>query len=270
MGASVTGGSISDKEELLDSIETPHLSHARISRYLTCPEQYRLYYVENLRPRVPSSRLVFGAVIHNVLAELFRNGTDALLGFLSQWEELVGVDLHYKERETWEVLKEKGEKLIGRFMADELPRLRTIHSIEKHFDLMIASIPLPFVGIVDLVAEVAGGTVVVDFKTASCGYDKHEVALSDQLTAYSLAEPSATKVAYCVFVKTKEPRIEWHFAERTPADRVEYVEKARLVGADILAGKFYKRPGKHCTYCDFLPVCTGDKRKARETLVQIT
>ena len=122
----------------------------------------------------------------------------------------------------------------------------------------------------DLVAEVDGGIAVIDFKTAASAYDDHEVTLSDQLTAYSLAEPDATKVAFCVFVKTKEPRIEWLFAERGADERAEYVEKIRLVSEDIAAGIFYKRPGKHCAYCDFLPLCMGDKQKAQDLLVQIT
>ena len=122
----------------------------------------------------------------------------------------------------------------------------------------------------DLVAEVDGGIAVIDFKTAASAYDDHEVTLSDQLTAYSLAEPQATKVAYCVFVKTKEPRIEWLFAERSANDRAEYVEKVRFVSKDIAAGIFYKRPGKHCAYCDFLPLCKGDEKTAQETLVHIT
>ena len=144
-----------------------------------------------------------------------------------------------------------------------------MREVEKRFDLIIASLPLPFVGIMDLVAEVDGGIAVIDFKTAASAYDDHEVTLSDQLTAYSLAEPDATKVAYCVFVKTKEPRIEWHFAKRSANERAGYVGKIRLVSEDIAAGKFYKRPGKHCAYCDFLPLCMGDKRRAEETLVRI-
>lgn len=156
------------------------------------------------------------------------------------------------------------------FHGHELPRLGKVHAVEKKFELRIGSLPLPFIGITDLVADVNGGTAVIDFKTAASGYDDYEVTLSDQLTAYSLAEPQSTHVAYCVFVKTKEPRIEWHFAERTPEGRIEYIEKVRLCGEDILAGKFYKRPGKHCSYCDFLPLCMGDGKKAIETLIRIT
>ena len=73
-----------------------------------------------------------------------------------------------------------------------------------------------------------------------------------------------------MFVKTKEPRIEWHFAERSANELAEYVEKIRLVSEDIAAGIFYKRPGKHCGYCDFLPVCMGDEKSAQETLIRIT
>jgi CRISPR/Cas system-associated exonuclease Cas4 (RecB family) len=264
----MAGPPIDEKEALLDNIDAPHLSHSRINRYLTCPEQYRLYYVAKLRPKVQGSGLVFGAVLHAVLADLFRAGADPVQGFFSQWEELVGVELRYKERETWQTLKDKGTKLVERFVAKEVPKLRAIRGVEKRFDLTVGSLPLPFIGIVDLVADINGGTTVIDFKTAAAGYDDHEVALSDQLTAYSLAEPEASKVAYCVFVKTKEPRIEWHFAERTPKDLAEYVEKVRLCGEDILARTFYKRPGKHCSYCDFQPLCMGDGKKAVKTLVR--
>jgi CRISPR/Cas system-associated exonuclease Cas4 (RecB family) len=263
------GASIKEREEALDDERTPHLSHSRINRYLTCPAQYRFYYVEQLRPKVRGSGLVFGAVIHLALADLFKNGTDPVSSFLSRWEEVNGVELRYKERESWESLKEKGKKLIEHFLKNELPKIRAVRAVEKQFDLVIASLSLPFIGAVDLVAEINGGTVVIDFKTAASAYDDHEVVLSDQLTAYSLAEPEATKVAFCVFVKTKEPRIAWHFAERSADDQAEYVEKARLVSEDIAAGKFYKRPGKHCAYCDFLPLCMGDRKTASETLVKI-
>jgi hypothetical protein len=46
--------------------------------------------------------------------------------------------------------------------------------------------------------------------------------------------------------------------------------QVRIISTDIGAGKFYKRAGKHCGYCDFLPVCLGDKKKIKETLVKIT
>ena len=58
------------KKHVVPPEKTPHLSHSRINRYLQCPEQYRLYYIENLRPRFPSAGLVFGQLVHQALAAL--------------------------------------------------------------------------------------------------------------------------------------------------------------------------------------------------------
>lgn len=126
-----------------------------------------------------------------------------------------------------------------------------------------------FVGVIDLVADVDAKRTVVDFKTSGAAYEDHEVQLSDQLTAYQLAEPAAEQTALCVFVKTKEPKIEWHNASRTGEQLTEFLRKVGFVAQDIAAERFYKRPGKWCSWCDYLPVCTGEKQRADETLVQI-
>ena len=261
---------INGPEEAIDQVPTPNLSYSRINRYLTCPEQYRLYYLEKLRPKVESAGLVFGARIHLALADLFRSGVDPVETFQKDWESLKEVELRYGKRESWQDLGVKGVKLLEKFLKREAPKIREIESVEKKFELRITLLALPFVGIADLVARVNGLKTVVDFKTSGSDYEDHEVILSDQLTAYWLADPEAQKVALCVLVKTKDPHIEWHFAERDAERLAEYLAKVQIVSEDIAAGKFYKRADKHCSYCDFLPVCLGDKKKVQETLVKIT
>ncbi len=49
----------------------------------------------------------------------------------------------------------------------------------------------------------------------------------------------------------------------------EYLAKAQLIAHKIATSRFYKRPGKWCAWCDYLPVCLGDSRRVNETLVQI-
>lgn len=259
-----------DSEETFDQEATQHLSYSRINRYLTCPEQYRLYYVEKLRPKVESAGLVFGALVHVALADLFRSGADPADTFRRDWGNLKQIELRYNSRESWEDFLAKGQNLLEKFLEEEVPKIGPAFGVERKFELAVTSLALPFVGIVDLVAEVEGRLAVVDFKTAASDYQDHEVELSDQLTAYWAAVPEAERVALCVLIKTKEPRIEWHFAKRNANHLTEYLDKVRLVAEDIAAGKFYKRPGKHCGYCDFLPVCLGDKKKVGETLVKIT
>jgi RecB family exonuclease len=248
----------------------PHLSHSRINRYLTCPEQYRLYYVERLRPRIDSASLVFGTVIHVAIADLFRTGEDPVSHFERDWETMKQTQLRYSKRESWEDFNAKGGNLLKKFLEEEAPKIRKTFGVERKFELRVTALARPFIGSIDLVAQVEDRMTVVDFKTATSDYEDHEAILSDQLTAYTLAEPEAEQVALCVLVKTKEPRIEWHFARRAPGDLAEYLDKVRLVSEDISAGKFYKRPGRQCAYCDFLPVCLGNQKKAQETLVKIT
>src|SRR3989449_7977455 len=128
---------IEDPEQRLDQEPAPHLSHSRINRYLTCPEQYRLYYVEKLRPRVESAGLVFGVVIHAAIADLFRTGEDPAEHFVRDWRNLKNVELRYKKRESWEDFNAKGEKLLAKFLAEEAPKIRQERGIASKFELRV-------------------------------------------------------------------------------------------------------------------------------------
>jgi len=260
---------LQDSEEPASSRQTPFLSHSRISRYLLCPEQYRLYYIENLKPKLPAASLVFGQAVHQALAVLFQSQDDPVRFFMKLWEEVNQLDVDYSPKESWEKLRVTGQRLLDKFIHEQAQRLGKVQAAERVFELNITCLDLPFVGVIDLVADLDGKKTVVDFKTAASSYEDHEVALSDQLTAYQLAEPDAEQTALCVFVKTKAPRIEWHLAERTGAQLVEFLAKVDYVAREIAARRFYKRPGRWCSWCDFLPVCLGDSQKVRETLVQI-
>ena len=221
--------------------------------------------VENLRPRLRDADLVFGQLVHQALAQLFRTGADPAESFDNAWLVLANEPLQYGDRESWQVLRDKGAGLFRKFIAEEAPCISAVRAIEKAFNLTITRLGAPLIGVVDLVAELDGTLTVIDFKTAKAAYPEHEVALADQLTAYQLAEPEAEQVAFCVFVKTKEPRIDWYISARQPANLAEYLAKAGVVAHAIAAG----RPGKWCGYCDYLPVCMGDQQKIQETLVQV-
>jgi CRISPR/Cas system-associated exonuclease Cas4 (RecB family) len=256
-----------DRDE--PAIDTPHLSHSRVNRYLTCPEQYRLYYLEHLRPKVPPAALVFGQIVHQALAEVLGKKGDPLKCFQDSWGMLKEVRLGFSQRDSWDKLKASGEGLLGKFVSEELPKLSEVAAIERPFTLAITSLDLPFVGIIDLVGRVDGKRTVVDWKTAGSAPDGYEAQMSDQLTAYKLAEPETEQLALCVLVKTKEPQIEWHCVDRTGDQLAAYLAKVGYVAHEIAGGRFYKRPGLWCTWCDYLPVCLGDRKKVQETLVTV-
>jgi len=265
----VTTALLTERDERAPLVEGPHLSFSRINRYLHCPEQYRLYYIENLRPKFAPASLVFGQIVHQALAFFFREQDDPVRLFLNQWNEAKGFDLDYGERESWDKLRVSGQALLAKFIQEEVDRLQNVRAAEKTFELRISTLSLPLVGVIDLLADLDGKPTVVDFKTAASAYQEHEVILSDQLTAYQLAEPQTEQTALCVLVKTKLPKIEWHISERSPQRLAEFLEKIRYIAGEIAKRRFYKRPGKWCSWCDYLPVCTGDHQKVGETLVQV-
>ena len=120
------------KEEVLDAEgKTPHLSYSRIERYLRCPEQYRLYYVEGLRARVESASLVFGAIVHLALAQLFRHGDDPVVAFNHEWKAIREIELRYSRKDTWQSLGEKDRQEFVSVFADLLQR-SYISKIERY------------------------------------------------------------------------------------------------------------------------------------------
>ncbi len=252
-----------------DAVKKPCLSHSKIDKYLTCPEKYRLYYLEGWRPRFPPANLVFGQAVHQSLAKFFKETSDPIQCFQRYWLDVKEVDLGFSNRQTWNILYERGQALLEKFVQEESQHITNIEASEEVFELSISNLDLPFIGIIDLIAEVDGNRAVIDFKTSGTSYLDYEANLSDQLTAYNLARPDISRCALCVLVKTKEPKIEWHITTRTGNQMSEYLSKVDYVAHEIELNHFYKRPGRWCSYCDFLPICLGNYKQIEDTLMQI-
>src|ERR1700730_10669316 len=248
-------------EKLRSVSQFPHLSHSRIDRYLRCPEQYRLYYIENLRPKFPSASLLFGQLQHQALAFLLKERGDPVTSFLSGWEEAKDAELTYGNRQTWEVLRDRGRILLEKFVSEQLPQIGTVKAVEQDFQLNITGLDLPFVEIIDLVTESEGLTAVTDFTTSASAYAGHEAIMSDQPTAYQLAVPEADKLSPCLLIKTKEPRIGWHVSYRSGPRLIKYLKKVQLVTHEIRDQHFYKRPSQWCGSCDYLPSVLATRKK---------
>jgi len=56
---------------------------------------------------------------------------------------------------------------------------------------------------------------------------------------------------------------------RSGEDLTKSLFKADFVASGISAGRFHKRSGKWCSWCDYLPVCVKDDKRIKETLVRI-
>jgi hypothetical protein len=115
----------------------------------------------------------------------------------------------------------------------------------------------------DVRSELAlhGTKTLVEFKTAVNDGGEHDVLLSDQLTAYRLAEPDVERPAICVFVKKARRKLSGTSPSARPNSRIEYLRKVEMMARQITQRVFYKRVGFWCRQCDFLPLCLGRKKR---------
>jgi hypothetical protein len=207
--------------------------------------------------------------MHLALAGYFRHKHDAVAVFDREWQALREFELRYSKKETWEFLHATGAALLEGFCREHAQKITRVLAVEEPFGLTLSNLHLPFVGIIDLVAEMEGKLTLIDWKTAGSDFEKYEVELLDQLTAYQLARPEVEQAAVCVLLKQKKPRIVWHLTRREPPHVMEYLRKAEAIADQVARGVFYKRFGRWCRQCEFLPLCLGDQAKAEETLVKM-
>lgn len=106
-----------------------------MQKYITCPEQYRLYYLEGMRPKYEAGARVFGAVMHLALAEYFRNERDPLATFRTEWNACREFALRYSQRESWDKLSQIGEGLLQKFLAEEAQKFDQVLAVEAEFQV---------------------------------------------------------------------------------------------------------------------------------------
>ena len=249
------------------------LSHSKVTRYDFCPRAYRYHYVEGWRPATRKPALLFGAAVDRALTALFQQAADPRVVFDEAWQALREVPVEWGKRHTWESLLDIGRSILARFVAEELRRFSDVDPTFVQRSLSADLHGVTFLGYPDLYAKVDGLRTLVDFKTAQAAYDPEEVQLNEQLTAYCwLLEANGLpvdRVAFCVLLKLKEPRIEWHFATRSPEEITEYQEKLALVADDVARGRFPKKTSSCGLWggCDYRPLCLGNETAIRTQLV---
>ncbi len=248
------------------------LSHSKVNRYDFCPRAFRYYYIEGWKPKVKKPALLFGEAVDRAISDFFKIGNDPVTVFETAWRGLKESPVEWGKRNSWEGLLDTGKKLLERFVAEEVLRFTEVVPENVQRRLTADLDGLSVVGYPDLYGKVDGRITLVDFKTAQSSYDPDEVQLNEQLTAYwwlLLANGlPVERVAFCVLLKLKEPRIEWSFAVRTQEEIAEYQEKLRLIAADIERGRFPKKTSSCGQWggCDYLPLCLGHEARIRETL----
>ena len=260
---------------LQDLRSKPHLSTSAINDYTECGLLYYLGRIEKNEPQFISDSLIFGSCIHKVLEQFHRARSQGKQKTLAELYELfeqfwmheiqVTKNIQYKDGENAESLLRKGKDILAIYYK-QLPHDEfKVVGIELPFTFNLEGIPIPIIGVIDLVEQDPSGTIVItDFKTCSKTYSRDEIDKSLQLTIYYMAAKrfgySDTEILlrFDCLVKTKIPKFEQFWTVRTEEEEKRATRKIQQVWDGIQKKVFVPNDTSwKCGYCSFKNHCNA-------------
>jgi putative RecB family exonuclease len=256
-----------------DLRETAHLSASGIRDYLDCGLLYKFSRIDKLRPESYPDSLVLGQAVHRVLADFYLNlqaGTRLAQKHLEDsfdhhWEALAHGrgDIIYKPGKSYHTYRDEGKALLAAFNRDLPQEDSTVLGVEQAFAAQVEGLPVPLIGIFDLVlADPAGVVTIVDHKTASKAYSLADVNQNLQMTVYHLAarahgyDEQEILLRLDCLIKTKTPRFEQSYTTRSEWDEKKAVKRIQAVWEGITKGVFIPNDGNwKCRSCGHKTAC---------------
>ena len=270
-------------KDLEGTHEEFHLSKSRLNRYISCPYSYLLHYKLRITPIRPDTNLLIGLATHRLiaahhLAKKKGEFVDPDLLLEDLWSRYTqGVD----DTTHQEMKRAREESLrYARLFIQDAP----IDPLEIEYSFSIPlinltngdTLPIPLVGIIDLLDQENGTLRPLEIKTRARKADAWQVQVSLELTCYAYYVKQETMedtretdtpipVGYINIIKTKTPSIQWQTDYRSLKDFLNLYHTAKAVYENIMDGRFYLNPGTHCNWCDFPSICRKDKDEIIKT-----
>ncbi len=254
-------------------LEKPHLSATAVNDYQECGLRYRLGRIDRKTPECINDSRIFGSAIHRALKvfhreRMYGNFLDVeelVRGFAQSWREEAEdrISIRWSPQADFETLLVYGGLLLEAYHAAHPRDGYRVIAVEEPFHLSVEGIPVPIVGVIDLVEEDSSGTVVVvDFKTTGRSYSSEEVNRSLQLTLYSMAvrgggfSDREILVRYDCLIKTRKPGFQQYYSIRTAEDEARAVRKIRQVWDGVVKGVFIPNDQSwKCQRCEYRGHC---------------
>ena len=259
--------------EIAELRKYSHLSASAITDYMDCGLLYKFGRIDKLKQEFTSDALVLGTAIHEVLAEFYSeiligrriNAKELINLFEKFWKELAfeRKDIQYNKNKDYDTIMILGKELLSTYHNTLRDEEFTIISIEESFSFYVESVPIPVIGVYDLVIEDSSGVVtIVDHKTTSRAYSNNDVDKNFQLSVYHLAarktgyENSELLLRFDCLIKTKKPKFEQYYSTRSEEDEIQTIKEIQQVWNGINKGVFIPNTRSwKCNYCSFKNAC---------------
>lgn len=209
-------------------------------------------------PGIAKGHLVFGGAIHEAvehhLRQLSLGRPRPDLGTLldvyeAAWDRRRDVEVQFAQDESHASLHRQAERVLVAFQSSPVSRpAGTIVGVEVELRGQIAPGVPELLGRVDLVVDDGATLEVTDFKSSRSRWKAdHVEAAADQLLLYSqlvreIAQGRRLELQFCVITKTKDPSVECHAVEWSPARAVRSIRIVERVWSAIASSHFYPAP----------------------------
>jgi putative RecB family exonuclease len=251
----------------------PAYSHSQLSTYESCPQQYKLVYVDKVKTDTEGIEAFMGSRVHEALEKLYRdlkvtrrNTLEEILAFYHQnweknWNEMVQI---VRKDYTAEEYRHLGEKCLADYYNRYFPfdQGRTIGLEENIFFALEEEKGYWIRGFIDRLALVDNSILEIhDYKTSNRLPTQRDVDSDRQLSFYQMGVDGKWQ-------GIREVRLIWHYlafdAEIRSSRSREELDRLRRETLDLIHQiegdrTFAPKEGPLCDWCDYQALCP--KRK---------
>jgi len=251
-------------------------SHSRISTYENCPYQYKLRYIDRIKPDIPTTIEAFmGSMVHEALEDLYkkkkfkkRTALNVLIKFYRDlWEKNHSDDILIVKKD--EGLNADNYRKMGeKFLTDYYNRMKpfedmTILGLETTDRMILSDGNQWHVRIDKLGCDSKGNYFVCDYKTNARMKDQESADADRQLALYSIWVKDK-------FRDAKSVKLIWHmlaFDKDAVSERTdEQLEKLQQEVVDRIkeiesATEFPRKQTALCNYCGYKADCPSFKHE---------
>ena len=250
----------------------PHLSKSQLDKYLTCPRSHHFSSTMKIKPIRTSTNLLIGSATHQgIAAHYLARKNKEVVNMTQAVDEIWAPEIADQNPDiTKELMTARNDSYnyINLFLKEV-----TVDPVyvETHFEIPIINpdngdtLPCTLVGIVDLVDIPGDCPRPIEIKTRASKAPEYLPALSLELTCYAYwiwqndqRIDCKVPVGYIHIVKTKTPYIQRQEGFRGVNDFIDLFNTAKNIYESIQERRIHKSEGMHCSWCDYLPICSHD------------
>jgi len=253
----------------------PTYSHSQLSTYETCPQQYKLSYIDKIEVETEGIEAFMGSRVHDALEKVYRdlkvtklNTLEETIDFYHQdwernWNEMIRI---VRKDYSAEHYRRLGEKCITDYYKRYYPfdQGKTL-GLEEYMTFPLEEEKDYWIrGYIDRVTLVDSSILEIhDYKTSNRLPTQEDVNSDRQLAFYQMGVAEKWQ-------GIQEIRLVWHYltfdAEIRSSRTSEDLQQLRQATLELIQRietdrQFFPKEGPLCNWCDYQGFCP--KRKHR-------